>query len=369
MASNESSSLSLLVERTQIKLKVRPDLRGALREEVEQWVAEAEELQFECPLDVDDLVREVKGAKEWLGSVGFLVSPEFLDVEMNTVPGPTASRGPSKEPEVVGDAVREPETSLIRSSVEDSAPVVEPIAAPPESLQPSAIVQPVGTKRRPMFLSSEDEGEDAPTPKKPRKEHAQSPMPEIVAVEPNPAHRRKGQANAQVTESDKIPQSVAKHGYPEHVYLLGWLIYNGHELLTRPAKCGQCLHYGHTCSGEAGKMCGRCIHDRQGCVAAEEYVAKDEKDGREPEAKERGSKGKGKGKAKDKGLTMGLSSISSKGVLDTPEGTRTSTLAGEEKMEELVERSEDLMRNVSVKLNDLLVKLSALNGAVLEVLS
>ncbi|KAF8493548.1 hypothetical protein JB92DRAFT_2835148 [Gautieria morchelliformis] len=353
MASNESASLSVLAERTQIKLKVHPDLRGALCEEVEQWVAEAEELQFERPSDVDDLVREVKGAKEWLGSVGFLVSPEFLDVEMNTVPGTAAAQGPSKEPEVVRDAVKEPQTSLIRSSVEDSAPVVETIAAPPESLQPLAIVQP-------------DEGKDAPTPKKPRKEHARSPTPEIVAVGPTPAHHCKGRANAHVTESDKIPQSVAKHGCPEHAYLLGWLIYNGHEVLTMPVKCGQCLRYGHTCSGEAGKMCGWCIRDRQGCVAAEEYVVKDEKDGREPEAKERGSKGKGKGKAKDKGLTTGPSSISSKGVLDTPEGTRTSTLAREEKMEELVERLEDLMRNVSVKLNKLSVKLSDLNGAVLE---
>ncbi|KAF8519283.1 hypothetical protein JB92DRAFT_2828491 [Gautieria morchelliformis] len=274
-----------------IKLKVRPDLRGVLREEVEQWVAEAEGLQ-----DVDDLAREVKETKEWLGSVDFVVSPEFLDVEMNAVPGPTASRGPSKEPEVVGlvakepeegkDSVREPETSLIRSFVEDSAPVVEPIAVPPESPQPLATVPPVSTKWRAMFLSSEDEGEDAPTPKKPRKEHAETPSVEIIAVEPTPTQRRKGWANVQVAELDKIPQLVAKHGYPEHAYLLGWNIYVGHEVLTRPAKCGRCLRYGHTCSGEAGKMCGRCIRDRQGCVVAEEYVVKDEKDGREPEAKE-----------------------------------------------------------------------------------
>ncbi|KAF8457375.1 hypothetical protein JB92DRAFT_3079216 [Gautieria morchelliformis] len=215
---------------------------------------------------------------------------------MNVVQGPTASRGPSKEPE----------------ESENSAPVVEPIAAQPESLQTSAIGPSVGTKRRPMFISSEDEGDDAPTPKKSRKERARSPTPEIVAVEPTPAHRRKA------------------------CYLLGWLIYKGHDVLKRPAKCGQCLCYSHTCSGEAGKMCGRCIRDRQGCVAAEEYVAKDD---REPDVKERGSKGKGKGKAKDKGLATGSSSISSKGVL----GTRTSTLAGEERMEELVDRSEDLM--------------------------
>ncbi|KAF8507750.1 hypothetical protein JB92DRAFT_3145252 [Gautieria morchelliformis] len=192
-----------------------------------------------------------------------------------------------------------------------------------------------------MFLSSEDEGDHALTLKKPHKERARSPTPEVVAVEPTPAHRRKGRVNALVAKSDKVPQSVAKHGYPEHAYLLGWLIYKGHDVLKRPAKCG------------------RCIRDRQGCVAAEEYVAKDD---REPEVKERGSKGKSKGKVKDKGLATGSSLISSKGVL----GTRTSTLAGEERMEELVDRSGDLMRDVSVKLNELLVKLSALNGAVLE---
>ncbi|KAF8532063.1 hypothetical protein JB92DRAFT_2846598, partial [Gautieria morchelliformis] len=258
---------------------------------------------------------------------------------MNVVQGPTASRGPSKEPEVVGDAAKEPENPVH---------VVEPISAPPEPLRSSAIIPSVGMKRRPMFLSSKDEGEDAPTPKKPRKERAKSPTPKTVAVEPTPAHRRKGRANALVAESDKVPQSVAKHGYPEHAYLLGWLIYKGHDVLNRPAKCGRCLRYGHTCSGEAGKMCGRCIRDRQGCVAAEvlipplEYVAKGEKDGREPEVKERGSKGKSKGKAKDRGLATGSSSISSKGVL----GTQTSTLAGEERMEELVDRSEDLMRDV-----------------------
>ncbi|KAF8518876.1 hypothetical protein JB92DRAFT_2900949 [Gautieria morchelliformis] len=261
---------------------------------------------------------------------------------MNAVQGKTALRGPSKEAEVVGDATK---------GLENPAPVVEPIAAPPESLRPSTVGPSMGMKRQPMFLSSEDEGDGAPPLKKPRKERAWSPTPEIVAVEPTPSHRRKGRATALVAEADKVPQSVAKHGYPEHAYLLGWLIYQGRDILKRPAKCG----------GEAGRMCGRCIRDRQGCVAAEvlvpplEYVAKDEKDSREPEVKERGSKGKSKGKAKDKGLTTGSSSISSKGVL----GTRTSTLAGEERMEELVERSEDLMRSVSRKLNDL-------SGEVLE---
>ncbi|KAF8516488.1 hypothetical protein JB92DRAFT_2829296 [Gautieria morchelliformis] len=248
MAPNESSSLSVLIERTRVKLKVRPDLRGALREEVEQWVVEAEELQaelratlrveaiadpnFERPSEVDDLAREVKEAKEWFGS-----EPEVLGVA-------------TKEPRIEGDSVREPE----------------------------------------------DEGEGTRTPKKARKERTRSPSPEVVVVEPTPAQRRKGRANALVAESDKVPQSVAKHGYPEHAYLLGWLIYNGHEVLKRPAKCGRCLRYGHTCSGEAGKMF---------LVPPLEYVAKDEKDSREPVVKERGLKGKSKGKAKEKGSTAG----------------------------------------------------------------
>ncbi|KAF8499297.1 hypothetical protein JB92DRAFT_2834125 [Gautieria morchelliformis] len=325
MAPNESSSLSVLIERTRVKLKVRPDLRGALREEVEQWVVEAEELQaelratlhveviadpdFKRPSEVDNLAREVKEAKEWFGSVGFLVSPEFLDAGMNVVPEPIESRGPSKEPEVLGVATKEPriEGDSVREP-EDSARAAGPLGD-------SATVQPVCMKRRPMFLSSEDEGESTRTPKKARKERTRSPSPEVVVVEPTTAQRHKGRANALVAESDKVPQSVAKHGYPEHAYLLGWLIYNGHEVLKRPAKCGRCLRYGHTCSGEAGKMCGQCIRDRQGCVAAEEYVAKDEKDSREPVVKERGLKGKSKGKAKEKGSMAGPSSISLKGVL------------------------------------------------------
>ncbi|KAF8488916.1 hypothetical protein JB92DRAFT_3148187 [Gautieria morchelliformis] len=252
MAPNESSSLSVLIERTRVKLKVRPDLRGALREEVEQWAAEAEELQaelhttlrvevivdhdFERPSEVDDLVREVKERKSGSGAWW--------------------SRGPSKEPKVVGGATKEPgvEGDSMQES-ENHARAAEPIAGSPGQ---SATVQPVRMKRRPMFLSSEDEGENTRTPKK-------------------------------------------------------------------------------------------------GCVAGRGVRVKDEKDGRELEVKERGSKGKSKGKAKEKGSTTGPSSISSKGVL----GTRTSTLASEERMEELVERSEELMRSVSRKLNDL-------SGEVLE---
>ncbi|KAF8505303.1 hypothetical protein JB92DRAFT_2833045 [Gautieria morchelliformis] len=359
MADNKSLSLAVLIERTRVKLKVHPEFRRDLREDMEEWVVVAEELQaelrttlcvevtvdpdFERPSDVDDLIREVKEAKD----------PKFLDAEMNAVQGPTVSRGPSKEPEVIGDAAKEAETlskvwflllsqSLHHPSRSDS------------QLQAC------------LWARSIDRCFCHPRTKATRLQHrrslaknARSPRPEVVVVEPTPAHRRKGRANALVVESDKVPQSVVKHGYPEEAYLLGWLIYKGLGVLKRPAKCGRCLRYGHTCSGDAGKMCGRCIRDRQGCVAAEEYVAKDERDGREPAVKERGSKGKSKGKGKDKGLATGSSSISSKGVLDTPEGTRTSTLASEERVEDLVERSEELMRSVSQKLNDL-------SGEVLE---
>ncbi|KAF8512051.1 hypothetical protein JB92DRAFT_3096936 [Gautieria morchelliformis] len=333
MAPNESSSLSVLIERTRVKLKA--ELCTTLRVEA------ITDPDFERPLEVDDLVREVKEAKEWFGSVGFLVSPEFLDAGMNAVSEPIASRGLSKEPEVVGGATKEPgvEGDSMRES-ENPARAAEPIAGSPGQ---SATVQPVRMKRRPMFLSSEDESENTRTPKKARKERARSPSPETVTVKPTPAHHRKGRANALVTEPDKVPQSVVKHGYPEHAYLLGWLIYNGHEVLKRPAKCGRCLRYGHTCSGEAGKVCGRCIRDRQGCVAAEEYVAKDEKDGREPEVKEQGSKGKSKVKAKEKGSTT-----------DTSEGTRMSTLAGEERMEDLVERSEERMEDLVERSEELM---------------
>ncbi|KAF8514314.1 hypothetical protein JB92DRAFT_3143177 [Gautieria morchelliformis] len=107
----------------------------------------------------------------------------------------------------------------------------------------------------------------------------------------------------------------------------------------KPVKCGRCLRYNHTCSGQVGKMCGRCICDHQACVLLEEYKAKEEKDGWEADAREWGMKAKAKGKAKDKGSTAGPLSISLKGILDTFEGTRTSKLVAEERVEELVERT------------------------------
>ncbi|KAF8529972.1 hypothetical protein JB92DRAFT_3106386 [Gautieria morchelliformis] len=93
------------------------------------------------------------------------------------------------EPEVKGSAVKESG---------ELAPVAEPIAVPPESPRPHATTQPVRANRRPMFLSSDDKGEDAPTPQKAQKalgpqqpvsEPAWSPSPEIVAVEPTPVPR------------------------------------------------------------------------------------------------------------------------------------------------------------------------------------
>jgi hypothetical protein len=33
--------------------------------------------------------------------------------------------------------------------------------------------------------------------------------------------------------------------------------------------CQWCTKYGHTCSGDAGKTCGRCIRDRQACISPE----------------------------------------------------------------------------------------------------
>ncbi|KAF8528271.1 hypothetical protein JB92DRAFT_2826072 [Gautieria morchelliformis] len=83
----------------------------------------------------------------------------------------------------------------------------------------------------------------------------------------------------------------------------------------KPAKCGRCLCYGHTCSGKPGKMCGRCIRDRQGCVSPKDYEVKEEKDAQEAEMKEWSMKAKAKGKAKDKGALAGTSSIKSRGIL------------------------------------------------------
>ncbi|KAF8531469.1 hypothetical protein JB92DRAFT_2825012 [Gautieria morchelliformis] len=131
-----------------------------------------------------------------------------------------------------------------------------------------------------------------------------------------------GHANAQVAEADKIPQSVVKQGYPEHAFLLGWRIFIGPKIIMKPAKCRQCLHYGHTRSGQAGRMCGRCIHDHQGCISPEEYEAKEERDGQEAEAKEQSTKAKAKGKAKDKGALAATPSISSMVILDLYIGYR-----------------------------------------------
>ncbi|KAF8478844.1 hypothetical protein JB92DRAFT_3133791 [Gautieria morchelliformis] len=156
----DGSSLSSLIERMQMSVKVRPDLWTNLCEEVEQWVVEAKGIQGE----LRTALQEVKEAKEWLGSLVFTVNPVFLGVEMNPVHGPTVLQCPLKEPEF----------SLANPSNlnfgEDSAPVIEPTAVSRELPQPSDTVQPVRMKQQPMFLSSEEEGEDTPTPKKARTE-------------------------------------------------------------------------------------------------------------------------------------------------------------------------------------------------------
>ncbi|KAF8513360.1 hypothetical protein JB92DRAFT_3116429 [Gautieria morchelliformis] len=377
MASDGSALLSLLIERARTSVKVRPDFQGELREEVEQWVIDEgiqAELRtamhveaivdpsFEHPSDVDDLLKEVKPSKEWLESLVFTLSPAFLDSEVAAkaaevdgaaVKGSEGERSSVgkvvvgeravvKEAEVEGSTAREPKDTVI---------VIKPPVTFSESSRSIPTTQAVRTKRRLMFLLSDDEHDDALTPKKARMDSgsqpAKSPSPEIVAIEPTPAQRRKGRANALVAESDKVPQSVAKQGYPDHAYLLGWKIYIGPKPVIKSAKCGRCLRYNHTCSGLVRKMCGQCIRDKQGCVLPEEYEVKEEKDAREGEAKS-----KGKGKVEDKSSAVGHPSISSKGIL----GTRMSTMVGEEKVEELVERSEDLMRNVSVKLNEFISK-------------
>ncbi|KAF8512630.1 hypothetical protein JB92DRAFT_3116960 [Gautieria morchelliformis] len=208
-----------------------------------------------------------------------------------------------------------------------------------------------------MFLSSDDKAEDTPTLKKaqmelgphhPILEPTQSPSPEIVAVEPTPAQLCKGSANAQVAEADKVLQSVVKQGYPDHAYRLGWMIYIGSLRYPEPV-----INWWEKCAGDVSVIARPVSPEVM--IPGLDYEAKEEKDGREAEVKERGTKTKAKGKAKDKGSTGGSSSISSKGIL----GTRTSMLVAEERVAELVKRSENMMRNVSMKLNEL-------NGAVLE---
>ncbi|KAF8513218.1 hypothetical protein JB92DRAFT_2830469 [Gautieria morchelliformis] len=236
-----------------------------------------------------------------------------------------------------------PMPSANTDSTEDLCEEVEQWVADAEQIQKelkavrSTVKDPEGpvpaTKPTwPMFLSSDDDGENAPTLKKalmepnPQQhlsEPVWSPSVEVIPAEQPPATCRKGCTKAQVAEVDKIPQLVVKQGYPEHAFLLRWRIFisvNGlsllqPEIIMKPTKCGQCLCYGHTCSGQVGKMCGRCIHDHQGCFSPEEYEVKEEKDAWKAKAKERGTKVKAKGKVRDKGALAGMSSISLRGIL------------------------------------------------------
>ncbi|KAF8496062.1 hypothetical protein JB92DRAFT_3126263 [Gautieria morchelliformis] len=97
-----------------------------------------------------------------------------------------------------------------------------------------------------MFLSSNEEGDNAPTLKKAKTgdppqhipEASCSPLIEIIPDKKPSAPCRKGCANAKLVEADKVPQSVVKEGYLEHAFLLGWKIYIRREVVMKPAKCG-----------------------------------------------------------------------------------------------------------------------------------
>ncbi|KAF8508962.1 hypothetical protein JB92DRAFT_3120388 [Gautieria morchelliformis] len=91
--------------------------------------------------------------------------------------------------------------------------------------------------------------------------------------------------------------------------------------------------------------------------ALPKYEMKEEKDAREAEAREWGMKGKGKGKGKGKAKDKG--SVHHQSLQRVSLVLRLLHWVTDERVEELVERSEDLMRNVSVELNEL-------NGSVLE---
>jgi hypothetical protein len=40
-------------------------------------------------------------------------------------------------------------------------------------------------------------------------------------------------------------------------------------MVVRSVTCQWCTRYGHQCSGDVGKICGRCVRDWQACVSPE----------------------------------------------------------------------------------------------------
>ncbi|KAF8471324.1 hypothetical protein JB92DRAFT_2838409 [Gautieria morchelliformis] len=126
-----------------------------------------------------------------------------------------------------------------------------------------------------MFLSSNEEGDNALTPKTAKtwdppqhiREAARSPLIEIILDEQTSALHQKGHVNTQVVEADKVTQSVVKQGYPKHAFLLGWKIYIRHEVVIKPVK-----------STRQGRCVGGASMIARGCVSREEYEVKEEKD-------------------------------------------------------------------------------------------
>ncbi|KAF8513616.1 hypothetical protein JB92DRAFT_3116229 [Gautieria morchelliformis] len=214
-------TIQAILERTQMIVKVCPDFQGELREEMEQWVGDAEEIQaelwkalrveavvdpdFERPTEVDELAKEVKEAKVWLEGSLFTLQPLFSEAEFSLAPCPVPSRHPSKEPEATQSSGKEPEV-LGKAP----APVPQSPLVPRRSVEPQVVEPPVRTKRQPIFLYSDEEGDNAPTPKKVKTGDASPPVPEaarrpsveIIPDEQPSVQRRKGHANAQVAEAD-----------------------------------------------------------------------------------------------------------------------------------------------------------------------
>ncbi|KAF8531669.1 hypothetical protein JB92DRAFT_3104904 [Gautieria morchelliformis] len=168
-------------------------------------------------------MKEIKEVKVWLESSAFTLHLVFVEADTSSALCPVLLRHPWKEPEVKQRTGKDPEGML--------PALLYTLAVPRESPEPQCIERPVWTKQ-PMFLSSDEDGDNAPTLKKaqtgnpPQRtlEPAWSPSIEVIPDDQPPPPHRKGRVNAQVTEADKVPQSVMKQGYPEHVFLLGWKI-------------------------------------------------------------------------------------------------------------------------------------------------
>ncbi|KAF8512108.1 hypothetical protein JB92DRAFT_3117428 [Gautieria morchelliformis] len=125
-----TSTFPTILERTQTVLKVRPNFWGELREEMEQWVGNAVEVQaelwkvlrveavvdpeFEQPPEADELVKEIKEVKVWLESSAFTLHPVFVEADTSLAPCPVSSQHLSKEPKATQSTGKDPEEYQVK---------------------------------------------------------------------------------------------------------------------------------------------------------------------------------------------------------------------------------------------------------------